>query len=269
MGSLSRQSVVITGCARILYLFYGKVSSVYNPARIEQQHYSLTLHSLVLSLLVSRTMRVAIVTGSNKGIGLAIVRGMCRQFDGDVYLTSRNEKLGEEAIKLLKGEGLEPKYHQLDITSEDSIAKLAVFVMEKYGGVDVLINNAGIAYKTASTAPDIEQATVTMETNFTGTLNMMRSFFPLMKPHGRIVNVSSSLVGSISRLTSKELQEKFKSLTLTEKELVSLADQFIADVREGKHKERGWGSTFYGVSKVTVTAMTKVFAREAITSGKY
>ncbi len=212
-------------------------------------------------------MRVAIVTGSNKGIGLAIVRGMCRQFDGDVYLTSRNSQLGEEAVKLLKDEGLEPKYHQLDITSEDSIAKLAVFIMEKYGGVDVLINNAGIAYKAASTAPPIEQATVTMATNFTGTLNMMRAFFPLMKPHGRIVNVSS-FVGALSRLTSKELQEKFSSPTLTEKELVSLADQFIADVREGKHKERGWGSTFYGVSKVAVTAITKVFAREAVQHGK-
>ena len=117
--------------------------------------------------------KVAIVTGSNKGIGLAIVRGMCRQFKGHVYLTSRNPQLGEEAVKLLEGEGLHPKYHQLDVTAEDSVAKLAVYVMEKYGGVDILINNAGIAYKNASTAPAIEQATVTVATNFTGTLNMM------------------------------------------------------------------------------------------------
>ena len=61
--------------------------------------------------------KVAIVTGSNKGIGLAIVRGLCKSFDGDVYLTSRDEVRGKEAIKLLENEGLEAKYHQLDISA--------------------------------------------------------------------------------------------------------------------------------------------------------
>jgi len=211
--------------------------------------------------------RVAIVTGSNKGIGLAIVRGMCRQFKGDVYLTSRNTKLGEEAVKLLEAEGLRPKYHQLDITSEESIAKLAVFMMEKYCGVDVLINNAGMAYKQASTAPAIEQATVTAATNFTGTLNMMRAFYPLMKPHGRIVNVSS-FVSVLSRLTQQSLRDRFSSPSLTEKELVALMEEFVEDVREGKHQEKGWGNSFYGISKVGVTALTKVFAREVAQSGK-
>ena len=88
-----------------------------------------------------------------------------------------------------------------------------------------------------------------------------------MKPHGRIVNVSS-MAGTLSRLTNQQLQDKFSSPSLTEKELVSLMEQFIADVREGKHEERGWGKTFYGVSKVGVTAMTKVFAREMAKSGK-
>ena len=212
--------------------------------------------------------KVAIVTGSNKGIGLAIVRGMCRQFKGHVYLTSRNTQLGEEAVKLLEGEGLHPKYHQLDITSEDSIAKLAVYMMEKYGGVDILINNAGVYYNTASTtAPAMEQATVTLTTNFTGTLNMMRAFVPLMKPHGRIVNVSSSL-GTLSCLTEQLLRDKFSSPSRTEKELVSLMEQCLADVKDGKHKETGWGNSFYEVSKIGVNAMSKVFAREMTKSGE-
>ena len=210
--------------------------------------------------------RVAIVTGSNKGIGLAIVRGMCRQFKGEVYLTSRNTSLGQEAVKLLEAEGLRPKYHQLDITSEDSIARLAVFMMEKYGGVDVLINNAGMAYKKASTAPALEQATVTLATNFTGTLHMMRAFCPLMKPHGRIVNVSS-MAGLLSRLTQQSLRDRFSSPSLTEKELVALMKEFVENVRAGKHQEKGWGNSFYCVSKVGVTAMTKVFAREVAQSG--
>ena len=46
------------------------------------------------------------VTGANKGVGFGCVRGLCKQFDGDVYLTARNEKLGQEAVKILNGEGL-------------------------------------------------------------------------------------------------------------------------------------------------------------------
>ncbi len=211
--------------------------------------------------------KVAIVTGSNKGIGLAIVRGLCRQFKGDVYLTSRNPQLGKEAVTQLEGEGLAPKYHQLDITSLESIETLKKFMVEKYGGVDVLVNNAGIAYKSASTAPPIEQATVTTNVNFTGTLNMMRAFVPITKPHGRIANVSS-FAGALSRLTSSTLRDRFSSPTQTEAEVVALMDEFISAVREGNHLEKGWPNTFYGTTKIGETAMTKVFAREVEKSGK-
>jgi len=104
--------------------------------------------------------RVAVVTGSNKGIGLAIVRGLCRLFDGDVYLTSRHEGRGRKAVDLLQGEGLSPKYHQLDITSDESVAALKAFLLERYGGVDILVNNAGVAYTHASTASAVEQARI-------------------------------------------------------------------------------------------------------------
>ena len=205
--------------------------------------------------------KVAVVTGSNKGIGLAIVRALCKQFEGDVYLTSRDEQRGREAVERLEAEGLHPKYHQLDITDTGSVQRLKEFMVEKYGGIDVLVNNAGMAYKSASTAPALEQATVTSNCNFTGTLNMMKAFVPIARPHTRIVNVSS-FVGKLSRLTSKSLQEKFSNPALTLSDLVSLVEEFISDTREGNHIEKGWGNTFYGVTKVCVTAMTKVYARE-------
>ena len=67
--------------------------------------------------------RVAVVTGGNKGIGLAVVRGLGKQFTGDVYLTARDEGRGREAVAMLEAEGLSPKFHQLDITSQESIEK--------------------------------------------------------------------------------------------------------------------------------------------------
>ncbi len=54
---------------------------------------------------------------------------------------------GQEAVKLLSSEGLNPKFHQLDINDLNSITIAAAFFKEKYGGVDILINNAAIAFK--------------------------------------------------------------------------------------------------------------------------
>ena len=210
--------------------------------------------------------KVAIVTGANKGIGFAIVHQLCKGFEGDVYLTARNEELGRAAVAKLEAEGLKPKFHQLDITSTESIESLKQHVVDNYGGVDVLVNNAGFAYKMKSTAPFLEQATNTLKVNFTGTLNITRVFIPIVRPHGRIVNVSSS-AGSLSRL-QKHLQEKFSSPSLTEAELVDLMDQFVKDVASGNHTEKGWSNSAYGVSKVGVTALTMVHAREIAKSGK-
>lgn len=54
---------------------------------------------------------------------------------------------GEEAVKTLNSEGLKPKFHQLDINDLNSIKNAAAYFKGKYGGVDILINNAGTAFK--------------------------------------------------------------------------------------------------------------------------
>ena len=63
------------------------------------------------------------------------------------FSIARNEKLGQEAVKALNGEGLQPKFHQLDICDKASIDRLKNFLQTTYGGLDVLVNNAGIAFK--------------------------------------------------------------------------------------------------------------------------
>ena len=98
-------------------------------------------------------MPVAVVTGSNKGIGFGIVRALCKQFSGDVYLTARDEARGQAAVAELNKEGLQPKFHILDIGNEETVTKFRDFIKEKHGGIDVLVNNAGIAFKQAATEP--------------------------------------------------------------------------------------------------------------------
>ncbi|XP_030058064.1 carbonyl reductase [NADPH] 1-like [Microcaecilia unicolor] len=205
--------------------------------------------------------RVAVVTGSNKGIGFAIVRALCKQFTGDVYLTARDQARGEAAVKQLQGEGLKPLFHQLDIDDLQSIRVLRDFLQQKYGGIDVLINNAGIAFKVADTSPFHVQAEVTLKTNFFATRDVCRELLPLMKPQGRVVNVSS--IVSVRALSgcSQDLQQKFRSDTITEEELVTLMEKFIKDTKDGVHSKEGWPNTAYGVSKIGVTVLSRIQAR--------
>ena len=124
----------------------------------------------------------------------------------------------------------------------------------------------GIAFKRDSTASDIEQAKSTLSVNFTGTLNMMRAFTPIVKPHGRIVNVAANN-GNLSRLANPELRDRFSNPSLTEPELLSLMDEFISDVEQGRHRGK-WCSTFYSSSKVGEIAMVMIYVREMAKTGE-
>jgi (+)-neomenthol dehydrogenase len=83
--------------------------------------------------------RVAVVTGGNKGIGLEI----CRQLASNgitVVLTARDEKRGTAAVDALREVGLlDVMFHQLDISEPSSAARLADFVKDKFGKLDILV----------------------------------------------------------------------------------------------------------------------------------
>uniref|UniRef100_A0A3B5M5M8 carbonyl reductase (NADPH) n=1 Tax=Xiphophorus couchianus TaxID=32473 RepID=A0A3B5M5M8_9TELE len=215
-----------------------------------------------LSPTTVMSTKVAIVTGSNKGIGFAIVRSLCKQFQGDVYLTSRDVDRGQEAIESLASEGLKPLFHQLDINDLDSIKTAAAFFKGKYGGVDILINNAGIAFKgMADTAPFGTQAEVTLKTNFFATKDMLTHFMPLIKAGGRVVNVSSFVGSRTLSNCSQELQQRFRSDDITEDELAVLMQRFVDAAKKGEHKQDGWPDTAYGVSKTGLTTLSMILAR--------
>ncbi len=84
---------------------------------------------------MASSTRVAVVSGSNRGIGLSVVRGLLKSdkfADGDVFVTARDEAKGKEAMELLHKEGLtRAKFHQLDINDEESVKRLASFLKEK------------------------------------------------------------------------------------------------------------------------------------------
>ena len=93
-------------------------------------------------------MNTFLVTGGNRGIGREIVRQLAQK-GKHVILTSRNKNDGIETIEELNKEGLQNiVYHQLDVTSDESVESVKKFIQNTYpGGIDVLINNAGYASK--------------------------------------------------------------------------------------------------------------------------
>lgn len=210
--------------------------------------------------------KVAVVTGANKGIGLAIVKHLCPKFDGVVYLAARDEERGKAAVAELEKLGLHPKFQQLDIDSPESIERFRDFIKETHGGLDILINNASMAYKHAATESKYEQAENTIRVNFFGTMILCDSLFPLLRKHARVVNVSSSL-GHLSQINGSEpgrteLRNKLSSPNATQQDIIDLANNFVSLTKEEKHTEAGWSNSTYAVSKVAISALTRVQQRK-------
>lgn len=166
------------------------------------------------------------MTGSNKGIGFAIVKELCTKFDGDVYLTSRNESLGKAAVESLNKLGLNPLYRQLDIDDESSILSLKDHLVSTHGGLDVLVNNAAVFYWPDSRGSWEERAELTLKTNFFSTKRVCDILFPILKPNARVVNVSS-VAGHLSKIPSEDLRSQFASPDLTYEELTGLMQDFL------------------------------------------
>ncbi|XP_073977781.1 carbonyl reductase [NADPH] 1-like [Rhodnius prolixus] len=201
--------------------------------------------------------RVSVVTGGNKGIGYGIVKNLCEQFKGVVYLTARDVNRGKAAVESLNKLGLKPEFHQLDVEDETSIQIFANFIKEKHGGIDVLVNNAAIAFKQDATDPFSYQAKVTLRVNYFALVKLCEILFPLLRPHARVVNVSSS-AGHLLRIPGEEWRKKFSDPKLTVEELSNCMNSFVEAATRGDHEQKGWPNSAYVVSKVGVSALTRI-----------
>ena len=90
--------------------------------------------------LFFKLLRIAVVTGGNKGVGLEI----CKQLANEVVvvLTARDDKRGTDAVAQLHSSGFpDVIFHQLDVTNLASIASLANFIEARFGKLDILVRN--------------------------------------------------------------------------------------------------------------------------------
>jgi NAD(P)-dependent dehydrogenase (short-subunit alcohol dehydrogenase family) len=169
---------------------------------------------------------VALVTGANRGIGLEVVRQLAR-LGFTVILGSRDARKGEEAAEELTRDELKVYARRLDVTDEGSVEELRRWVLERFGRLDVLVNNAAILYDTWQRAENAEFDTVreAFETNTLGAWRVSKAFIPLLRADGggRVVNVSSES-GSLASM--------------------------------------GGGTPAYSVSKAALNALTRMLADE-------
>jgi NAD(P)-dependent dehydrogenase (short-subunit alcohol dehydrogenase family) len=138
--------------------------------------------------------RVALVTGAYRGIGLEVSRQLARR-GFTVVLTARDVRKAAAAADDLKGQGLEAVAAALDVSDARSVEECVRFVKERFGRLDVLINNAAILYDDWQRAENanLDTAREAFETNTLGPWRVSLGLLPLLRrsEHPRIVNVSS------------------------------------------------------------------------------
>lgn len=138
--------------------------------------------------------RIALVTGANRGIGLEVARRLA-ECNHTVLLGSRDPEKGRTAATGLREQGLDVVPLQLDIADVVSVRSVTAIVDERYGHLDVLVNNAVIDYDSdqAATTADLDRVRRDLATNLFGTWQTTQAMIPLLRrgTHGRIVNVSS------------------------------------------------------------------------------
>src|SRR5579884_1071636 len=173
-----------------------------------------------------RANSIALVTGANRGIGLEVVHQLAQR-GMHVILGARNLAQGETAAQALTREGLSVFPRQLDVTDQSSIDRLHTDVMNEFGRLDILVNNAAILYDTwqQGITADLDVVHTALETNLFGAWRMCETFLPLLRQSqaGRIVNVSSE-GGSLASM--------------------------------------GGGTPAYSVSKASLNALTRILASE-------
>jgi NAD(P)-dependent dehydrogenase (short-subunit alcohol dehydrogenase family) len=138
---------------------------------------------------------VALVTGSNRGIGFEIAKQLSMK-KIEVILTSRDSANGEAAARKIARDGAKVVAMKLDVSNQVSVDNLSYEVEKTFGRLDILVNNAAILIdkdNVVASNADLETVKATLETNLIGAWRMCKAFIPLMKKNGvgRIVNVSS------------------------------------------------------------------------------
>jgi len=136
--------------------------------------------------------KVALITGASKGLGKAMALSLAGA-GAKLALVSRNQDQLNAVAKEVEAAGGEAKVFLADVAREDQVARVEREVVAAYGGVQILINNAGINVRKPITDFTLDEWNSVMNTNVTSVFLLCRAFVPHMKGnrYGRIINMTS------------------------------------------------------------------------------
>ncbi|MED3726632.1 3-oxoacyl-ACP reductase FabG [Priestia filamentosa] len=171
--------------------------------------------------------KVAIITGAASGLGFEAAKRFMEE-GAKVALADFDEKIGQESVEALRGKGGTVEFFKVDVANRDSVDSMVKNVVDKFGTVDILINNAGITRDAMLTKMSVENFQKVIDVNLTGVFHCTQAVVPYMieKGKGKIISTSSvsGVYGNI-------------------------------------------GQTNYAASKAAVVGMTKTWAKELARKG--
>ena len=136
--------------------------------------------------------KVAVVTGASSGLGVAFAKALA-EAGADLILGARREERLTATGKLVEAAGRKYFAKKTDVTKPEDCDALIAFAVEKFGRVDILINNAGIASAIPAVKESPDQFREVIETNLLGSYWMAQAFARANTEGGAIVNVASIL----------------------------------------------------------------------------
>lgn len=171
--------------------------------------------------------KVVLITGASSGIGEATAKHLGRQMHV-VLGARRTERLARLAAEI-NAEGGSASVFPLDVTSEASMNDFVRFAAEKYGRVDVLVNNAGVMPLSKLEARKVDEWNQMIDVNIRGVLHGIAAALPLMQEQrsGQIINMASIGAYTVSPTAAVYCATKFAVAAITE----GLRQEVGADIR--------------------------------------
>ncbi|MHA4819838.1 SDR family NAD(P)-dependent oxidoreductase [Streptomyces aculeolatus] len=203
--------------------------------------------------------RVALVTGSTQGLGLALVEGLARRLNAEdiVYVTGRDRGRLADIAGELAGTGAQVRGEHFDVANPDRAEELAATLTERHGGVDIVYNNAVMRV-----GPDDDARAIVgpyAEVNNFGTTRVLRAFAPQLRDGGSLIVVASSL-GTLSYL-APVLHSRFDGLSTLDEVDHSVAAWRDA-VQDGSAFSGPWPAFVNIPSKIGQVAAVRTLAKQ-------
>lgn len=142
--------------------------------------------------MLQLTGRVAIITGAARGIGKVTAEKFA-QLGATIAAWDIDERAGQQLVASLTSAGHDAKFYLVNTTDQMACQQAAASVVEDFGKVDILINNAGITRDSSFKKMTTEQWQLVLDVNLTGVFQATKAVFPFMAEagYGRILNASS------------------------------------------------------------------------------